>query len=197
MLDAEHRFQIKKGRNNFFCNRSCSAKFYNAKTRSAIIDKVCPACGTLFREKADCKESTYCSRSCASKSSVTPARRAAGQRAAVNNLVHGISRAADSIRAREGWKYEDVKRYLDLENEPHRFEHPIPHARCVFDLYLPDRSLFIEFDEKYHLAYPQMIVDDYKNEIAKQLGHTVLRIPTLSNQSVDLTTFITYYSLVV
>ena len=72
---AEVRRHWKKGRETFYCSISCGAKAGNAHKKNRCIEKTCPVCKVSFAATTGAKEATFCSRSCASKGSVTKYRR--------------------------------------------------------------------------------------------------------------------------
>lgn len=175
---AEIKRQNKKGRYHFFCSRSCSVQYGNSLKgyQREPITKICPQCNQPFEAMTGRKEPTFCSRECASKGSVTPARRRAGRQLAMayppkNNSIEDI---AAILLSREMWKYERLRNWLNEKNIPHQFERPIGNG--VFDLALLDRKLLIEFDGRSHKEAKQKERDAEKDSIAVQNGWSVVRI---------------------
>jgi len=95
------------------------------------------------------------------------------------NLVTTIEIVAASLRSREGWKYEELKKFLDREGLEYEFEHVV--GDCIFDLALPGKKTLIEFDGTYHSG-KQLEQDRWKNRVGEALGWTVVRIETPDNQ---------------
>lgn len=185
---AEVRRQQNKGNFRFFCSRSCSAAFRNAKRpdRRKPVTKTCPQCGDCFETMSGAKSATFCSRACASAGSVTAARISAGKRNAKNLEVgRTVEAIADKLWSREQWKYEKLQELLDFLGEAYDFEHPLAGTSHIFDLALPDRKLLVEFDSKYHDSNFQRRRDKKKEAAATSHGWKIRRIRTPVNEVID------------
>ncbi len=170
---------IRVGR-RFFCNDSCAAKLINSErpNRRRPIEKICPLCGGSFTATTGSHEATFCSRSCASKGSVTKVRRDAARcsglkSAAVGSFSKPEFRAA-ALRKREFWKYRRLDDFLNGRRIPHVFEFLIGRRR-IFDLAFVRRRLLVEFDAKYHTG-KQLDDDAKKTAYAERKGWRVIRI---------------------
>lgn len=151
-----------------FCGRTCAAVFFNAARKSVALVVSCP-CGREVLTSTSAKATRHCSRDCASKFSMSDARREA-QRS--SGLEHqGNLSVASSLRTREAWKYADVAQAL--EGRRVRFEHAI--GDHVFDLLLEDERILVEFDGPYHDDGLQREVDRKKMAAAEAAGYVVLR----------------------
>jgi len=128
------------------------------------------------------KSTTFCSRSCASKGSMSEERREAQRRGGLEQVGNLIS-ASETLRRREAWKYERLGKFLVLMGEDHVFEHPV--GNYVFDLALPDRRTLVEFDGSYHWGPGQQGLDGTKDAVAKEAGWVVVRVETTTNQVIE------------
>ena len=166
----EYRRRTREGHTKFFCSRSCSVISSNRERRSKTIEKVCPVCGKTFTTVSNKSERTFCSRSCASKGSMTPKRIQAW---ALARKIHteNLLSVSDTLKRREGWKYVEIDRALSLR--PHEFEYPL-EGKYVFDLALFDANVLVEFDEPYHHRQPQENIDKEKDAFAESHGFKVI-----------------------
>ena len=171
---AEYNRQKKKGRTIFFCGLSCAAKKRNAvrPDKRILIKKICPHCGEKFETLTGCKSATFCSRSCASAASVTNKRHEA-QRKAGRKYSKNLISTEETLRLREMWKYKDIQSFLNFIKEPFEFEYRM--GNYIFDLCLPKKTIFIEFDGNYHEGKKQSDSDRKKDEYATQNGWTIIR----------------------
>jgi len=180
---AEYNRQVRKGRERFFCSRSCSAKYGNdnRENRTREIEKTCPYCDKSFKTRTGKTEATFCSRGCASAGSVTKYRREKAREMGSQNVgaINDIAVIAKGLRTRESWKYEELKKFFLSRGE--RFEPEYPLGRYVFDLALPDRKLFLEFDGKDHEWTVMAQKDAEKDEFAESKGWKVVRIRVNKN----------------
>lgn len=179
---SEYNYQVSRGRENFFCSRTCSAQFNNQKNKRWFKRiQVCEYCQKSFETESH-YEVRFCSRECASAGSITEYRRQkmseGGHR---GQQLHPGSPAdmCKILKTREGWKYEEIKSYLDYANINYEFEYLVD--KYVFDLALFDYKIFIEFDSDYHLNSHQQEIDKLKRETATKLGWSVIHIDTDSN----------------
>jgi len=181
MVKAERKRQIKNGATNFFCSRSCSS-YYGNSLRGNLrrpITKVCPECGATFETMTGKGEATFCSRSCASRGSITPYRsRRAAEVGHAMMAAHRPEMTAAGLRKREWWRYKDLHAVLDAADVRHRFEYPLRAGIrfYVYDLALLDRHVLIEFDGPYHNGEKQVEADALKERTAVNHGWRVLRI---------------------
>ena len=164
--------QTKRGRVNWFCSNSCSAKYNNSFKKSKIIIKICPQCGKEFESTDSVKSKTYCSSSCASIATVPPSARSLGGK----NSSHTPESTAKMLKHREAYKYIKLKEELEKRNIAYEFEKCIDGK--VFDLALSDLNICVEFDGPEHRTTHQKCVDDLKNKIASNNGFTIKRIIT-------------------
>jgi very-short-patch-repair endonuclease len=177
--------QTKRGRSKFFCSLSCAANKLNEKRKASLIIKICPVCNSKFDTLRNRKESTFCSRSCASKGSVTELRREVARRNGLttNNLKNLIS-TEEALKIREDWKYVDLKEFLDKSNRYYSFEHKV--GNYIYDLALFDSRLLVEFDSPYHNGDKQKAIDKLKDLNAISSGWAIKRIPVRSNSKIKV-----------
>lgn len=178
---AEYKRQVNKGRKDFYCGLKCCNKALNRQRKYPTITKICPICGNSFTTTIKKRQNaTFCSRSCASKGSVNDARRLAGKIASQNNFIKGdIYRIASILKNREDWRYADIKQFLEQHNEPYEFESILQNY--IYDLYLPNRNIYIEFDEPYH-----KYIDETDKNATVELANCILyRIPIKSGTIID------------
>lgn len=178
--DKEIRRQLKQGHTDFYCNQSCGAK---ARKRIVEIVKVCNQCGAEFTTQNDPNESIFCSRSCASKGSVTEFRRRKAHETTSSNpewvrhIATSSTDAAACLKKREAWKYVKIKALLESKGEPHEFDYALPGTSSIYDLALFEQKLLIEFDGPSHNFSGQQVLDIVKDQVARLHGWDVLRIP--------------------
>ena len=170
---GEYNRQIRdtKGLAKFFCDSSCSAK-----SRGKIkqqIQKTCK-CGNTFTTST---ESKHCSVRCASFYSMSPSRKQAMLKAAINSRFtkhETLEVVANALRAREWHKYTEIDSILTLMERDYQFEYNLPGTRFIYDLAIFDSRLLIEFDEKYHLSIKKQ--DAVKDLAAIENGWELIRI---------------------
>lgn len=155
---------------NLFCSRSCSAESANEAKRSVEFEMPCPVCGVVFTTTTHNKAKRYCSRSCASKGSMTESRRAA-QRASGLQHAKNLQSQAATLKQREAWKYTALKEAL--RGRRHEFEFKL--GRFIFDLALLDEKVLVEFDGPYHQSVEQRALDARKDRVAKRHGFRLER----------------------
>lgn len=173
-FDKERKEYNRRIRNNgpeakFYCGSICEGKRKYTKP----VDKTCP-CGKVYSTTTG---SNHCSRVCASLYSMTPERLAAMNAGSANTRfqskqVTGL--VAQALAVREADKYESVDSFLLCHDETYQFEFHLPGTNYIFDLVLPKRRLFIEFDERYHKH--NVLEDEAKTKAAEQQGWKVHRI---------------------
>ena len=181
---GEYNRQIKKGREYFFCSRSCAAKKGNAErpNRRVSVEKICLYCHEPFSTMTGAKSPDYCSRSCASAGSVTDNRRNA-QRVAGLQHKDNLILVDETLRRRELWKYKKLISFFEFKKENFKFEYNINDY--VYDLALIERKIFIEFDAINHLHPQQMLIDNEKDKLAEEHGWKVIRKRVLSNTIIE------------
>lgn len=157
-----------------FCSRSCSATSINRDKKSKEIVRCCPWCQQQFKTTTHSKAAKHCSRSCASKASMSPERREA-QRQAGLAQKENLSVAA-AMKSREAWKYELLKPLLEGRD----FEFECEIGGYIFDLVLRDKKVAIEFDGPDHRGGKQLVLDEKKDKVAKDAGFIVVRREVLS-----------------
>ncbi len=177
---AEVKRQLKKNSNaDFYCCKSCSTVGSHNKQKKSIVKKICPVCGNEFEASTKKKGATFCSRSCASKGSVTNARRNAGKKAAAMNftpVTHDIRNIQKILKQRESWKYKDIKDFLDFMKESYEFEYILDN-KYIYDLVLFNKHIIIEFDGPEH----EHINETDKERIAQKFGFNLIRIKVIPN----------------
>lgn len=178
---GEYNRQVKKNKNRlFFCNTSCSASYNNnlRENKRVPVDKICPHCEKGFVTMSGSNENTFCSNSCASSGSVTKHRRRGAVELGHRNKTHikSIDMTARGLYSREKHRYVELENWLDERDITHCFEYPLQNS--VFDLYLPDLNLLVEFDERYHDAPKQKELDQQKDQVGIDRGLQVCRIKT-------------------
>jgi len=99
-----------------------------------------------------------------------PERREA-QREAGHAHVDNLLSAAETLRAREAWKYELL--VTSLQGREYQFEFEL--EGFVFDLALFDTKVLVEFDGPYHSRTRQLDTDRKKNKVAASNGYTIVR----------------------
>jgi len=94
--------------------------------------------------------------------------------------LHTPEVKSKGLRSREWWKYKKLHSYLEGKYVKHIFEFPLDNY--VFDLALVDKKILVEFDGPYHNSRQQQNLDEEKNQIAKEHGWKIFRIPLLSEK---------------
>jgi len=153
-----------------FCSQSCSAVASNVSKRAKEIILDCPYCGERFVTSTHNKAKKFCSRSCASKGSMSESRREAQRLGGGRNPENLIS-TEECLRRREAWKYVALKE--ELKGREYTFEFRI--GKYVFDLVLFDRKVIVEFDGPYHKGPQQAGVDVEKEKVASEAGYILVR----------------------
>lgn len=175
--------QIKKNPNTqFYCSKDCANIGVHEKQRNPIISKVCPVCGNYFSTKSGAKESTFCSRSCASKGSVNEARRAAGRYSAALNFTpetQSVYTIQKILKNREAWKYAEIKIVLDFLKYQYEFEYLL--GNYIYDLALFDKGILVEFDGPEHKRYDE--TDKINNAINN--GWYLVKINVILNTIIN------------
>lgn len=179
MRRAEWNRQWRKGRTSFFCGLSCAATHANASKIAPVLRKLCAFCGNEFITKGDRHEAEFCSRSCASKGSVTDFRRQRASESGVANVQYikeaPYRKVEETLLKRENWKYAEIREYLTRIGLKFQFEYRIEDH--VFDLALLDRMLLVEFDGPEHRHGKGVERDLTKDAEASKFGWRVVRIP--------------------
>ena len=165
----------------FYCNNVCGG--LNQKSKTIIEIKKCPICNKNFECKVTNKKTdrTFCSRSCASRGSVTEKRILASIENGKNNLKYDAQTIASGLRSREWWKYEKISKQLIEYKVNHQFEYAIENS--IFDLAIIDKKILIEFDGPYHQWLES---DSIKTKLAKDYGWELIRIETLANEIIPI-----------
>lgn len=156
---------------NLFCSLSCVAQYANGPRQSRTLAMACPTCGVTFETSTHNKAKRHCSRSCASKGSMTEGRRAAQRAAGLEHAKNLMASTAEVLKRREAWKYAPLEEAL--RDRPHEFEYQL--GKYVFDLALFDTNVLVEFDGPYHDWTKQREVDRDKERVAAQHGFTIER----------------------
>lgn len=158
-----------------FCTQKCSANHSNASKKSVVFTTNCPCCGTSFTTSTHNKAAKFCSRSCASKGSMTEERRAAQRLGGLARLGN-LNTPEETLKLREASKYSALGAELTRREIPHEFEYRI--GEVIFDLALTDRKILVEFDGPHHRGRTQLVHDGAKDDAARLLGWSVLRVTT-------------------
>lgn len=167
-----------------FCSLECAGAYFANVNRKPKITKTCEFCGKEFVTTANRHEARFCSRSCASKGSMTEERREAQRAGGKKSKKPSISEIADGLRKREAPKYKALSEFMDAAGIEYKFEFPV--SGYVFDLYLPKSGLLIEFDGPYHGWGKQSESDNTKELSARNSGFRVVRVVTGSgNKPID------------
>lgn len=158
-----------------YCGAKCAGAAVNEVKKAQEFERNCELCGQAFTASTHSKKvnQRFCSRSCASKGSMSDERRAAqslGGQQSIGNLLT----PEETLRRREAWKYVAIDAALREDNREFQFEYRI--GDVIFDLALLDTKVLIEFDGPYHLY--QESEDARKDQIAKDAGFTIQRVPT-------------------
>ncbi len=174
---GEYHRRLRLGSVKFYCNRKCAGTGVNAGKKKPIVEKKCPVCGKIFFASTKKKGAIFCSRSCASKGSVTEARREAGRRSALDHPIGTVDNIAKSLRERERRKYAEIKKYLDEFCVDYMFEYPIRHEdqQYIYDLVLFDRRIVVEFDGPNHRSDKETVcADEKKSYVARSEGFDLM-----------------------
>ena len=184
--------QQKKGRLHFYCNLSCAAKHKNEAKKKPEVTKICPICGKEFVTSTRNKRNkTFCSRSCASKGSVTEYRR----NRAIEIGKHLSEKYTADVRTvkrmmekREKYKYSEIETFLQNNNIKYDFEFVLENK--LYDLALIDKRVLIEFDGKDHECSKGECFenDKIKDTIALQNNWTLKRIKVKSSEIISCET---------
>lgn len=169
-----------------YCSSKCAYIRINDKKRSVDVERKCLLCGKVFKSSTRRRSAYYCSRSCASKGSVTECRREAQRKSGFKNRSNLID-VQSLLKKKEMWKYEEIKNQLEANGRNFEFEFFL--GGRVFDLVLFDSKMIIEFDGKDHLRKGQKSIDIEKDNIASENGFSVKRI-VVDSSSVIKSSFI-------
>lgn len=183
---GEYNRRIKKGSKNFYCCAKCAGKGVNKNRKAKEISIICPVCGREFKSTTKLRAAKFCSRSCASKGSVTEKRREAGRLACEKSrqVLNPIKTLQHLLKKREQWKYVDIELYLKSVGENYEFEYLL--GNFVYDLILFDRGLVIEFDGPDHKS-----LDESKKELVlTQNNLRLLRVPVKPNTVISVSDFL-------
>lgn len=173
---------LRLGRHTY-CSLLCSTKATNGQRKKPTEQRLCPICGVVFKTTTRKGGKTFCSRSCASRGSVTEGRRSKAVESGHRNAGNLIS-PAEALKKREGPRYQKVEALLG--QRPHEFEYEL--GGFVFDLALFDCATLVEFDGPYHrYVTSQAAIDEQKNQVAHESGYRIVRIPTTSADIIELT----------
>lgn len=177
----EVRRQIRmKGSPKWFCSLSCSAVCHNAPRKMKhFLHLTCARCGKTFSCLSNAQRK-YCGASCASLGSVTPFRRRRAREIGILNCTNNKLDIAAGLRSREAKKNALVREYLDIVGVSYVFEKRI--GKFIYDLFLPEQSLCVEFDSPYHRYWRQVAIDKDKDKVAVDAGYRILRIPVKASE---------------
>lgn len=157
-----------------YCSHSCAAKAGNLPGRSVEIVRTCPVCGKRFTTTTRRRSAKHCSRSCASKGSMTPHRRQRMWEGRKKAGKHSKNISPEkAMQSREAWKNAALKEVLEKAKIQHTFEYRI--GRYIFDLVLLDLKIVVEFDGPYHRSPSQQKSDRKKDKVAERKGFVVVR----------------------
>ncbi len=177
----EYNRHKKRGHYKQFCSLKCSSEHLNSNRKRRVqIVKACEHCGNEFLAMTGSKEPRFCSRSCASKGSVTIYRRMKARETSQQNFVHGMPIVTAMIKKREAWKYVELEELLTSQRIPHEFELWLSGTNYLYDLALLEQKVIIEFDGPEHCG-EQAYKDRQKAKAAEDQAWTVIRIPVVPN----------------
>lgn len=183
---------IKRGWDNSYCSQDCAIKHLNTSRGCPVeeIIKECKYCGKEFTTVTGSKSTSFCSRSCASKGSVTDLRRRTSLEVSKKHFLHGGIHGLESIarlmKKREGWKYVELEALLKSLDINHEFEFLLPSTNYIYDLALFDQKLLIEFDGPDHKGLKQIAKDKVKEMVATVSGAwNVVRIEVQPSSVID------------
>lgn len=179
----EYRRQVKRGRQLFFCSRSCGAVHANSLRdgRVTATSVACVYCGKPFLSDTSARAAKHCSHACANRGNVTPRRRIAARAAGLVNIKNNMTvhtRAA-GLATREGWKYAAIRKYLNSIGEPCSIEFPLRNS--IYDLALPRLKTLVEFDGPEHSSVRGVIKDRFKQTVAANNGWSIRRVKVTPN----------------
>lgn len=172
------RFRMKvrarPGNTLFFCSRRCAVVHRNKNPdhpghQSCKITYQCKFCGEDFTTATG---ATYCSHSCAARATTRGVPRKPTGRV-----------PAESLLAREGWRYKVLAGALEAVDEDFKFEFTV--GQGSFDLCLTRRRLLVEFDEPKHADKACQRRDRTKELDALHFGWSVLRLSAISGSIID------------
>lgn len=174
---GEYNYWIRHGRDYFFCSRKCANQYINNKRKiNHSRTLMCPQCGKQFQTSAN-YEVTYCSRSCASKASVTDYRRlrmSEGGKKSQKLRPATAEVMSRSMKIREMHRYSLIDSFLNDLSIDHEFEFELEGR--IFDLAIPAMMYMFEFDGPNHKYRDEYDNDRLKDTIAKSNGWTLVRI---------------------
>lgn len=165
-----------------FCDLRCAALLANKPRRASKIMIPCPTCGDVMETSSKKRARKFCSRSCASSGSVTAYRREAQRKAGLQHMGN-LCDVSDTLKKREGWKYDQIR--LKLQNEGRVFEFEYRIGRWVFDLALLDAMVLVEFDGPSH-AGKQADLDQMKSVDGRSAGFAVIRRKVAAAERIPL-----------
>jgi len=152
-----------------YCSLSCTATTANLPRRSKEFVMDC-RCGKRFKTTTHNKAKRHCSRSCASRFSMSEERRKAQAQGGLDNVKNLMS-VAEALKRREAWKYAALEKHL--AGRRHEFEFELEGR--VFDLALLDERVLVEFDGPEHRSDVGVSDDVEKDRVAEAAGYVVVR----------------------
>jgi len=161
---------VRLGR-KFFCGSVCSGLFSGQARAAVEVKKTCPHCGEDFVTTTKARAKKFCSRSCASKGSMSEERREAQRLAGLAHAQNLLS-PAETLKQREAWKYAALEKVLREADRDFEFEYQV--GGFVFDLALLDEKVLVEFDGPHHRG-DEAERDKHKEKMAKKRGFVVVR----------------------
>lgn len=184
---GEYNYWMRRGRDYFFCSRSCTSKYRNADKVKFRENRtqICEYCHKEFVTSSKYAV-RFCSRSCASAGSMSAERRArqvsGGHR---SQELHPASPASMQrlLKLREAHKYTKLDELLNSLSIDHEFEFLLD--AYIYDLALISRKLLFEFDGSYHDNANQKAMDDEKDRVASSYGWSVIRLPENGSSVID------------
>ena len=181
---GEYNRRIKNGSKVFYCCAKCSGIGVNKNKKAKIVDVVCPVCGKVFKSSTKVRAAKFCSRSCASKGSVTEKRREAGRMACELSRRGGKEHCYKSIaillKKREALKYSLLKTYLESKNIDFEFEYLL--NTYVYDLAILKNKILIEFDGADH----KYLDETKKNLCAQKYGFRLFRVKVKAGEVIPV-----------
>lgn len=179
----EFNRSTKLGR-RMYCSYACFSSTVNAARKIPDQERLCAYCAIPFITSGGAKSARFCSRSCASRGSVTTRRRRSARSLAKQNFIPAtVDSAARVLKQREAWRYRKLKTELKKRSSKFEFEYVLDGR--VFDLALFDQGILVEFDGPYHSWSVIAKKDLEKDRIAERNGYRLLRYRTSTTEEIE------------
>lgn len=156
---------------------SCCAKSHNQKNKADNIIKNCDYCNKEFISTTKKRAPKFCSKSCASKGSVTEKtiqNALKNRKKYPERFYKNMDAISKSLYTREKHKYIELENKLNKRKLQYEFEFCIENY--VYDLAIIDKRIIFEFDGAGHNKCSVSKKDKVKEKLAKENGWFVQRI---------------------